>query len=157
MYPSMYLEKCCTHGFRRIWNVENLKRQKEVIVLRGKGLAHRIAVTAATYSRTGTWLAGATHDGSLRFWNASGPYFRPTIEIVEAHQSGCGISSICFGPDDSLVASRGNDHTLKGRMDRRDGEWRNRLSKPNLLPSVPFYSMGFEEISNTIGYLYRFI
>jgi WD repeat-containing protein 70 len=93
-----------------------LKRQKEVIVLRGKGLAHRISVTAAAYSRTGAWLAGAAHDGSLRFWNASGPYFRPTIEILEAHQSGCGISSIRFGPDDILVASRGNDHTLKGRI-----------------------------------------
>jgi hypothetical protein len=70
-------------------------------------------VTAATYSREGKWLTGAAKDGSIKFWNAAGPYFRPTIDMIDAHQNGCGISCIKFGPDDTLFASRGNDHTLK--------------------------------------------
>jgi WD40 repeat protein len=36
-------------------------------------------VTAATYSREGKWLTGAAKDGSIKFWNAAGPYFRPTM------------------------------------------------------------------------------
>jgi WD40 repeat protein len=100
----------------RIWNTEQLRRQKEVIVVRGKNAAQKTLVTSATYSREGKWLAGATQNGEIRIWNSNGPYFRPIMDMSHSYQEGSGVSCIRFAPDDILFASRGNDHALKCKL-----------------------------------------
>ncbi|CAG8770743.1 41787_t:CDS:10, partial [Gigaspora margarita] len=100
-------------GFEIIWDVENKRKQKHVLVHKSKERGGRSAITAACYSLDSKFLAGAAQDGSLFLWGANGPYTRPSHMIEKAHQSHSETSSIIFSRNNWSMVTRGGDDCVK--------------------------------------------
>ena len=108
-----------TDSTLRIWDINNLRSQKEVIVhkSRAAGSAGRSRMTAVAWG----WpmqggsnvLVSAAFDGSLVMWSGEGPYTRPTSEIRDAHTPSTWTSGLDISADGRLVVTRGGDDTIK--------------------------------------------
>ncbi|KAG9101497.1 hypothetical protein FS749_006400 [Ceratobasidium sp. UAMH 11750] len=97
----------------RIWDVENKRKQKTVIVVKSKERGTRTKVTSCAYSRDGKMIAGACLDGALHIWNTSSNFVRPNLSIEGAHVKGTETGSIAFALDGHTVLTRGGDDTAK--------------------------------------------
>ncbi|RIB30186.1 WD40-repeat-containing domain protein [Gigaspora rosea] len=97
----------------RIWDVENKRKQKHVLVHKSKERGGRSAITAACYSLDSKFLAGAAQDGCLFLWGANGPYTRPSHMIEKAHQPHSETSSIIFSRNNWSMVTRGGDDCVK--------------------------------------------
>ncbi|KAI9718994.1 MAG: hypothetical protein M1828_006370 [Chrysothrix sp. TS-e1954] len=115
-------ELCVTAGTDstlRIWDVNNPRSQKEVIVHKSKsaGSAGRTRMTAVSWGSPtqggNNLLVGAAFDGSLAMWSGEGPYNRPTGEIRDAHVPSTWTSGVDISSDGRLVVTRGGDDTIK--------------------------------------------
>ncbi|EPZ32242.1 hypothetical protein O9G_004217 [Rozella allomycis CSF55] len=95
----------------RIWDVENDKSQKSIIVIKGKA-AKRPAVSAVAYKNDASVIASGSDDGTIRLWNAKGPFVVP-IKNKMAHEADKYITSLSFSLDGNLLLSRSWDNTLK--------------------------------------------
>ncbi|KAF1983362.1 WD repeat protein [Aulographum hederae CBS 113979] len=108
-----------TDSTLRIWDVNNKRSQKEVIVhkSRAAGSAGRTRMTAVAWRAPvqggDNILVAAALDGSLVMWIGEGPYSRPTGEIRDAHVRDTWTSGIDISPDGRLVVTRGGDDTIK--------------------------------------------
>ncbi|KAI8374471.1 WD40-repeat-containing domain protein [Radiomyces spectabilis] len=100
-------------GSLRIWNVENKRKQKEVIAYRSRERGGRSAATALNFTPDAKLLAGAFIDGTVNMWSPDGPFLRPSIAIADAHQKGTETSSIIFSRDNHTMVTRGGDDTVK--------------------------------------------
>jgi WD40 repeat protein len=98
----------------RIWDVENKRKQKEVIMYKSKERGGRTVITATAYSKDGKMIAGACQDGTLNVWASNGPFTRPTHSLENAHSSGTETSSVVFSMDNQTFVTRGGDDTVKG-------------------------------------------
>lgn len=112
----------------RIWNVENKRKQKTVIVVKSKERGARTKVTACGYSPDGRYIAGgtlrchSTHplttillaclDGALHLWKTNSNFVRPDMTI-HAHVKGTETGSLTFSVDGNIILTRGGDHTVK--------------------------------------------
>ncbi|CAG8770728.1 13583_t:CDS:10, partial [Dentiscutata erythropus] len=94
----------------RIWDVENKRKQKHVLVHKSKERGGRSAITAACYSSDSKLLAGAAQDGSLFLWGANGPYTRPSHATHQPHSE---TSSIVFSRNNWSMVTRGGDDCVK--------------------------------------------
>ncbi|KAK0465342.1 uncharacterized protein EV420DRAFT_1262326, partial [Desarmillaria tabescens] len=97
----------------RIWDVENKRKQKTVIVVKSKDRGARTKVTACAYSPDGRTIAGACLDGALHMWQTNSNFVRPNLSIEGAHTKGTETGSVIFGVDGRTVLTRGGDDTVK--------------------------------------------
>lgn len=107
-----------TDSTLRIWDINNKRSQKEVVVFKSKaaGLAGRTKVTAVAWSATaqaGNVLIGAALDGSLLMYTGNGPFTRPAGEIRDAHKPQTWTGGIDISSDGRMVVTRGGDDTIK--------------------------------------------
>jgi len=107
-----------TDSTLRIWDVNNPRSQKEVIVHKSKaaGSAGRSRMTAVGWgspTQGQNLLVSAALDGSLIMWSGNGPYARPAAEVREAHTANTWTSSLDISADGRLVVTRGGDDTIK--------------------------------------------
>ncbi|KAG1766460.1 hypothetical protein EDD22DRAFT_774151 [Suillus occidentalis] len=96
-----------------IWDVENKRKQKSVIVVKSKERGARTKVTTCAYSTDGTLIGGACLDGALHMWQASSNFVRPNMTIEGAHTKGTDVGSLVFSVDGRTVLTRGGDDTVK--------------------------------------------
>ncbi|KAF8707645.1 Transcription factor, partial [Rhizoctonia solani] len=97
----------------RIWDVENKRKQKTVIVVKSKERGTRTKVMSCTYSRDGKMIAGACLDGALHIWNTNSNFVRPSLSIEGAHVKDTETGSVTFALDGYTVLTRGGDDTVK--------------------------------------------
>ncbi|KAG6334921.1 hypothetical protein ID866_4163 [Astraeus odoratus] len=97
----------------RIWDVENKRKQKTVIVVKSKERGARTKVTACAYSPDGAVISGACLDGCLHIWNTSSNFVRPNMTVENAHLKGSEVGSIVFSVDGRSILTRGSDETVK--------------------------------------------
>jgi WD40 repeat protein len=97
----------------RIWNVENKRKQKTVIVVKSKERGARTKVTTCGYSPDGRYIAGACLDGTLHLWKTNSNFVRPDITTQYAHDKGTETGSLAFSVDGNTILTRGGDHTVK--------------------------------------------
>ncbi|RDW84663.1 hypothetical protein BP6252_02253 [Coleophoma cylindrospora] len=108
-----------TDSTLRIWDVNNRRKQKEVIVYKSRaaGSAGRTRMTAVAWGSPmqggNNVLIAAALDGSLVMWGGNGPYARPTAEIKEAHRADTWTGGIAISNDGRMVVTRGGDDLIK--------------------------------------------
>lgn len=108
-----------TDSTLRIWDVNNRREQKEVIVFKSKipGAAGRSRMTTVAWASQTQGgpnnLISAALDGTLIMYSGNGPYTRPAAEVREAHKPNTWTSGIAVSSDGRLVVSRGGDDTVK--------------------------------------------
>ncbi len=83
----------------RIWDVENRRKQKTVIVVKSKERGARTKVTHCAYSYDGGIIGGTCLDGALHMWNSSSNFVRPNLSIEGAHIKGTDPGSVTFAMD----------------------------------------------------------
>ncbi|KAI0067881.1 transcription factor [Artomyces pyxidatus] len=97
----------------RIWDVENRRKQKTVIVVKSKERGTRTKVTACNYSPDGRYVAGACLDGTLHLWKTNSNLVRPDMTVQTAHTKGTETGSLVFSVDGNSILTRGGDDTVK--------------------------------------------
>lgn len=97
----------------RIWDTDNTRSQKNVIVLRSKGgRGNKVRVSTLGFSGSGANIVAGTAEGSIGLWSSKGPFLRPSQFVENAHESE-SIVSLVSGPDDFTLASRGSNGSIK--------------------------------------------
>ncbi|WRT69432.1 uncharacterized protein IL334_006418 [Kwoniella shivajii] len=104
---------CSNDSTLRIWDVENKRKQKQVIVVRSKERGARTKVTSCAWSWDGKMIAGACFDGTLHIWNTSSNFARPNYSNENAHTKNTETTGIAFARDGFRVVTRGGDDTVK--------------------------------------------
>ncbi|KZT58448.1 WD40 repeat-like protein [Calocera cornea HHB12733] len=97
----------------RIWDAENRRKQKTVIVVKSKERGARTRVTWCGYNREGSLIAGACTDGTLHLWNSKSNFVRPNLSAEDAHEKGTETGGCAFAVDGWGFVSRGGDGTVK--------------------------------------------
>lgn len=139
--PAGYLCNCS------IWNVENKRKQKTVIVVKSKERGARTKVNTCAYSPDGSLIGGgksskgcvisyerahplhaiACFDGALHMWQTKSNFVRPSMTVEGAHSKGSETGSLVFSVDGNAVLTRGGDDTVK-RTFSADSRERVRLT-----------------------------
>ncbi|KAK6522366.1 hypothetical protein TWF281_002932 [Arthrobotrys megalospora] len=112
------LVTCSSDSTVRIWDVNQKRQQKEVIVVKSrtaKGGRTRVMCVKWDDPTQGgkKLLAAGSQDGGLTLWGGDGPFNRPMAAVEEAHEKEIGVSSVAFSKDGNLLVSRGLDGTVK--------------------------------------------
>ncbi|KAI1189631.1 WD repeat domain-containing protein [Nemania serpens] len=108
-----------TDSTLRIWDINNKRSQKEVLVFKSKapGAAGRSRMTAVAWGTPAQGgnniLVSAALDGTLVMWSGNGPVSRPTAEIREAHKPNTWTGGIDISSDGRMVVTRGGDDLIK--------------------------------------------
>lgn len=103
----------------RIWDVNNKRSQKEVIVFKSRapGNAGRTRMTAVAWgapaSGVNNVLVTTALDGSLVMYSGSGPFTRPAAEIQKAHKPDTWTGGVDISSDGRMVVTRGGDGLVK--------------------------------------------
>jgi eukaryotic-like serine/threonine-protein kinase len=85
------------------------RRQLDTPLLTLKG--HRNRVVSVAYSLDGTRLVSASHDGTVKFWDAETG--RETGSLGSLAGQRTIILTVAFSPDGKYLASAGSDQTIK--------------------------------------------
>lgn len=108
-----------TDSTLRIWDINNKRSQKDVIVFKSKaaGAAGRTRMTAVAWGAPpqggNNVLVAAALDGSLVMYNGNGPFTRPAAEIREAHKPDTWTGGVDISADGRMVVTRGGDGLIK--------------------------------------------
>ncbi|KAL7626690.1 hypothetical protein AAE478_003464 [Parahypoxylon ruwenzoriense] len=108
-----------TDSTLRIWDINNKRSQKEVLVFKSKaaGAAGRTRMTAVAWGTPvqggNNVLVSAALDGTLVMWAGNGPFTRPAGEIREAHKPNTWTGGIDISSDGRMVVTRGGDNLIK--------------------------------------------
>jgi WD40 repeat protein len=114
-------DTCITSGTDstlRIWDINNKRSQKEVVVFKSKaaGSAGRTKMTAVAWKASAAGsnvLIAAALDGSLVMYGGNGPFTRPAAEIRDAHEAQSWTGGIDISSDGRMVVTRGGDNLIK--------------------------------------------
>ena len=138
-----------TDSTLRIWDINNKRCQKEVVVFKSKaaGCAGRTKMTAVAWGMPAQGgnniLIAAALDGSLVMYGGNGPFTRPAAEVRDAHKPQTWTSGIAMASDGRMVVTRGGDDLIK-LWDTR------KLTKP--LVSVSHVSTSDNHANSNIRY-----
>ena len=152
-------EICVTAGTDstlRIWDLNNPRCQKEVIVhkSRAAGSAGRTRMTAVAWGSPtqggNNILVGAALDGSLVMWSGEGPHARPAGEIRDAHVRGTWTGGIDISADGRLVITRGGDDTIKLWDVRKFKQPVNTVAHPSTSSQYPTSNIRFSPTSANV-------
>lgn len=108
-----------TDSTLRIWDINNKRSQKEVIVFKSKaaGSAGRTRMTAVAWGVSAQGgsnvLVAAALDGSLVMYGGNGPFTRPTAEVRDAHKPDTWTGGVDISSDGRMVVTRGGDGLIK--------------------------------------------
>jgi WD40 repeat protein len=105
--------KCITSsidGTIRLWDINNVTKNLEVVKLRGA--PRGIGISACTFTHDGKLIAGAATDGSIHLYKVGTKLTDDKI-LKNAHQNGSETSCLTFLSDNVTLISRGGDHTVK--------------------------------------------
>ncbi|KAF5668907.1 RRB1-like protein in the regulation of ribosome biosynthesis [Fusarium heterosporum] len=108
-----------TDSTLRIWDVNNKRSQKDVVVFKSKaaGSAGRTKMTAVTWGSSAqngsNLLVAAALDGSLVMYSGNSPFSRPAGEVRDAHKPQTWTSGIDISSDGRMVVTRGGDDLIK--------------------------------------------
>ncbi|EFY93356.1 WD domain, G-beta repeat containing protein [Metarhizium acridum CQMa 102] len=108
-----------TDSTLRIWDINNKRSQKEVVVFKSKaaGSAGRTKMTAVAWGKPSQGgnnvLVSAALDGTLVMYGGNGPFTRPAGEIQNAHKPNTWTSGIDISSDGRMVVTRGGDDLIK--------------------------------------------
>ncbi|TDZ68303.1 putative WD repeat-containing protein [Colletotrichum trifolii] len=108
-----------TDSTLRIWDVNNKRSQRDVIVFKSKaaGSAGRTRMTAVAWGSPvqggNSVLVAAALDGTLVMYSGNGPFSRPAAEIRDAHKPDTWTGGIDISSDGRMVVTRGGDNTIK--------------------------------------------
>lgn len=103
----------------RIWDINNKRSQKEVIVFKSKaaGSAGRTRMSAVAWGSQAqggqNLLVAAAVDGSLVMYGGDGPFTRPAAEVRDAHKADTWTGGIDISADGRMVVTRGGDGFIK--------------------------------------------
>jgi hypothetical protein len=100
----------------RIWDINSKRHHKEIMVhkSRAKGGRSRMCCLAWAPAEGGkSLLASVALDGTLVIYGGNGPYSRPAMEVRDAHHADTWTGGIAFSGDGRLLATRGQDQTVK--------------------------------------------
>lgn len=97
----------------RIWDLENKRKQKTVIVVKSKERGTRTKVTTCGYSPDATLIGGACLDGTLHMWQTKSNFVRPSMTVEGAFVKNTEPGSLVFSIDGRTVLTRGGDDTVK--------------------------------------------
>ncbi|GBM50678.1 WD repeat-containing protein 70 [Araneus ventricosus] len=103
---------CSNDGSLRIWLLDEIVHQKNVLKPRQQGGLRAIPISCR-YSRDGQLVASACQDGSIQMWDHRKNFVNTCLLVRNAHDKGTDTSSLAFSYDNHYVASRGGDDTLK--------------------------------------------
>ncbi|KAI8809237.1 WD40-repeat-containing domain protein [Cladochytrium replicatum] len=112
----------------RIWDIEDKRGQKSVIVVKSKIKGGVTPICSANFSHDGKLIAAGSRiksisnstnrclqggeDGVIRLWKVGGQYINPTYS-VEGHAAGEPITSLTFSVDNHSFLSRSTDSSVK--------------------------------------------
>lgn len=108
-----------TDSTLRIWDVNNKRSQKEVIVFKSKaaGAAGRTKMTSVAWGSPAQGgnniIVGAALDGTLVMYSGNGPFTRPAAEIRDAHRPQTWTGGVDISSDGRMVVTRGGDDLIK--------------------------------------------
>lgn len=108
-----------TDSTLRIWDINNKRSQKDVIVFKSKaaGNAGRTRMTAVAWGAPASGgnnvLVAAALDGSLIMYGGNGPFTRPSAEVREAHKPDTWTGGVDVSSDGRMVVTRGGDGFIK--------------------------------------------
>ncbi|KAI1340441.1 WD repeat domain-containing protein [Xylariaceae sp. FL0016] len=108
-----------TDSTLRIWDINNKRCQKEVVVFKSKapGAAGRTRMTAVAWGTPvqggNNVLVSAALDGTLVMWSGNGPFTRPAAEIRDAHKPNTWTGGVDISCDGRMVVTRGGDGLIK--------------------------------------------
>jgi WD repeat-containing protein 70 len=103
-----------TDSTLRIWDINNKRSQKDVIVFKSKaaGAAGRSRMTAVAWASPAhggnNVLVAAALDGTLVMYSGNGPFARPSAEIRDAHTPQSWTGGIDISSDGRMVVTRGD-------------------------------------------------
>lgn len=130
----------------RIWDINNKRSQKEVIVHKSRvpGSGGRTRMTAVAWCSPlqggNNVLISSALDGSLVMWSGNGPYTRPASEIRDAHARDTWTSGLDISADGRIAVTRGGDDTIKSMYDS---------FIVYVCMAQPFSSLGYPQIQNS--------
>ncbi|POS81471.1 WD domain-containing protein [Diaporthe helianthi] len=108
-----------TDSTLRIWDINNKRSQKEVIVFKSKapGSAGRTRMTAVAWGAPAqggsNTLIAAALDGTLVMYSGNGPFTRPAAEVRDAHKPDTWTGGVDISSDGRMVVTRGGDGLIK--------------------------------------------
>ena len=145
-----------TDSTLRIWDVNNKRSQKEVIVhkSRAAGSAGRTRMTAVAWGSPiqggNNILVAAALDGSLVMWSGEGPYHRPAAEIRNAHTKDTWTGGLDISADGRLVITRGGDDTIKLWDTRKFKSPISTVSHPSTSSQYPTTNIRFSPTGSSV-------
>lgn len=145
-----------TDSTLRIWDINNPRCQREVIVHKSKtaGSAGRSRMTAVAWASPmqggSNFLISAALDGSLVMWSGDGLYSRPAAEVRDAHIPDTWTGGLDISGDGRLVVTRGGDDTIKIWDTRKFKHPVNTVSHPSTSAQYPSTSIRFSPDSSNI-------
>ena len=145
-----------TDSTLRIWDVNNKRSQKEVIVhkSRAAGSAGRTRMTAVAWGSPiqggNNVLVAAALDGSLVMWSGEGPYHRPAAEIRDAHTKNTWTGGLDISADGRLVITRGGDDTIKLWDTRKFKSPISTVSHPSTSSQYPTTNIRFSPTGSSV-------
>ncbi|KAF3012241.1 hypothetical protein E8E14_010762 [Neopestalotiopsis sp. 37M] len=145
-----------TDSTLRIWDINNKRSQKEVLVYKSKtaGNAGRTRMTAVAWGTPvqggNNVLISAALDGSLVMWSGNGPFTRPAAEIREAHKPNTWTGGVDISSDGRMVVTRGGDNTIKLWDTRKFKEPLVSVEHPSTSDHYPMTNIKYSPNSTSI-------
>ncbi|KEY71840.1 hypothetical protein S7711_05981 [Stachybotrys chartarum IBT 7711] len=145
-----------TDSTLRIWDINNKRSQKEVVVFKSKaaGSAGRTKMTAVAWGNPAQGgnniLVAAALDGSLVMYSGNGPFSRPAGEIRDAHRPQTWTGGIDISSDGRMVVSRGGDDLIKLWDTRKFNKPLVSVSHPSTSDHYPTSNIRYSPNSTSI-------
>lgn len=140
----------------RIWDVNNKRSQKDVIVFKSKaaGSAGRTRMTAVAWKSPAQGgnnvLVAAALDGSLVMYSGNGPFIRPSAEVRDAHKPDTWTGGLDISADGRMVVTRGGDGLIKLWDTRKFKEPLVTLEHPSTSDRFPMSNIKYSPNSTNI-------
>ena len=122
---------CSIDGTVRIWDVGDGKTHKKIIKLKN-AQGKKAEPSSAVYGNDGNTIICACNDGSIQIWDCRKAFLSPARQRRDCHMAGGNITGIRLSYDSNILASRGDDDTLK--------TWDLRAFKDNLATASELYN-----------------